>query len=114
MVDVKRLRDRFWAQLEDAFGERAARNGHPEQCLPNTLNVSFVGRIGADILAAMPEVAASTGSACHAERVELSPVLEAMGVPPEVGMGAIRFSLGRGTTSAQIDYVVDALRRALA
>jgi len=114
MGDVKRLRDRFWARLEDAFGDRAARNGHPEQCLPNTLNVSFVGRIGADILAAMSEVAASTGSACHAGRVELSPVLEAIGVPPEVGMGAIRFSLGRGTTSAQIDYVVDALRRALA
>ena len=47
----------------------------------------------------------------HAGRVELSPVLEAMGISPHVGMGAIRFSLGRGTTSAQIDYVVDALCR---
>lgn len=90
------------------------RNGHPHRCLPNTLDVSFVGCIGADILAAMPEVAASTGSACHAGRAELSPVLEAMGIPPNVGMGAIRFSLGRGTTPEQIDYVVDALRGALA
>lgn len=114
MQDVQRLRNRFWARLEDAFGDRVVRNGHLDQCLPNTLSVSFVGRIGADILAAMPEVAASTGSACHAGRVDLSPVLEAMGIPPEVGMGAIRFSLGRGTTSEQIDYVVDALCRALA
>lgn len=114
MQDVQRLRDRFWTRLEDAFGDRIVRNGHPHRCLPNTLNVSFVGRIGADILAAMPEVAASTGSACHAGRVELSPVLEAMGIPPDVGMGAIRFSLGRGSTSAQIDYVVDVLRRVIA
>jgi len=114
MQEVQRLRDRFWVELEDAFGDRIVRNGHPDQCLPNTLNVSFVGRIGADILAAMPEVAASTGSACHAGRVDLSPVLEAMRISPDVGMGAIRFSLGRGTTSEQIDYVVEALRRALA
>lgn len=112
--DVQRLRDRFWTGLEDAFGDRVVRNGHPHRCLPNTLHVSFVGRVGADILAAMSEVAASTGSACHAGRVELSPVLAAMGISPDVGMGAIRFSLGRGTTSEQVDYVVDALRRALA
>ena len=109
--DMQLLRDHFWSRLEDAFGDRIVRNGNRAQCLPNTLNVSFVGRIGAEILAAMPEVAASTGSACHAGRVELSPVLEAMGISPHVGMGAIRFSLGRGTTSAQIDYVVDALCR---
>lgn len=114
MQDLQRLRDRFWIQLEDAFVDRVVRNGHPHQCLPNTLNVSFVGRIGADILAAMPEVAASTGSACHAGRVELSPVLEAMGISPDVGMGAIRFSLGRGTLPEQIDDVVDELRRVLA
>ncbi len=54
----------------------------------------------------MPRVAASTGSACHAGTVELSPVLRAMGVKPEVGMGAIRFSLGRGTTREEIEEVV--------
>lgn len=112
--EVQRLRDRLWASLMNEFGDWVVRNGHAKQCLPNTLNVSFVGRIGADILAALPEMAASTGSACHAGRVELSPVLEAMGVPSDVGMGAIRFSLGRGTTSEQIDDVVDALRRVLA
>lgn len=112
MTDVQRLRDRFWAMLKDDFGDDIALNGHLERRLPNTLNVSFVGRVGAEIVAAMPQVAASTGSACHSGRVELSPVLEAMGIEPEVGMGAIRFSLGRTTTSDEIDQVATALRRA--
>lgn len=77
--------------------------------LSNTLNVSFVNCIGAAILAGLDGVAASTGSACHAGRIELSPVLEAMGVAPEVGMGAIRFSLGRGTTREEIDEVAERL-----
>jgi cysteine desulfurase len=59
-------------------------------------------------------VAASTGSACHSGRIELSPVLEAMGVTPEVGMGAIRFSLGRGTTDEEIEAVVERLNGAIA
>ena len=111
MTQVQTLRDRFWAALKDAFGDRVVLNGHSARRLPNTLNVAFVGRVGAEILAAMPEVAASTGSACHSGRVELSPVLEAMGVAPQVGMGAIRFSLGRTTTADEIDYVVTRLRR---
>ena len=49
-----------------------------------------VRRIGAEILARMPEVAASTGSACHSGQITLSPVLQAMQVAPEIGMGAIR------------------------
>jgi len=106
---VKALRDRFWDALRERFGGGVALNGHPEQRLPNTLNVAFVGRVGADILAALDGVAASTGSACHAGRVELSPVLAAMGVAPHVGMGAIRFSLGRATTAEEIDEVVEAL-----
>ena len=105
MERVRALRDRFWIALQDRFGNSVALNGHPKQRLPNTLNVSFVGRLGADILAQLDGVAASTGSACHAGRVELSPVLEAMGVAPEVGMGAIRFSLGRTTTEEEIDAV---------
>lgn len=111
MAGVQILRDRFWEALKDAFGARVVLNGHAERHLPNTLNVSFVGRPGADILAQMPEVAASTGSACHSGRIDLSPVLAAMGVAPEVGMGAIRFSLGRSTTMDEVDHVVAALRR---
>ncbi|MHB1527716.1 MAG: cysteine desulfurase family protein [Candidatus Dormibacteria bacterium] len=114
MDEVRRLRDLFWSLLQTRFGERVALNGHPVQRLPNTLSVSFVGRVGADILAALDDVAASTGSACHAGSVELSPVLRAMGVPPEVGMGAIRFSLGRGTTEAEVHDVVERLDSAIA
>jgi cysteine desulfurase len=109
MEGVRELRDRFWTSLQARFGERVVLNGHPEKHLPNTLNVSFVGRVGADILAAMEGVAASTGSACHSGRIELSPVLAAMGVAPEVGMGAVRFSLGRATGSDEISTVVEAL-----
>jgi cysteine desulfurase len=109
IADIKALRDRFWTTLQQNFGNRVVLNGHPDERLPNTLNVSFVGHIGAEILASMPELAASTGSACHAGRVELSPVLEAMGVSPEVGAGAIRFSLGRTTTARDIDAVVERL-----
>ena len=108
---LQRLRDAFWEHLRAAFGNRVMLNGHPEKRLPNTLNVSFVGHNGAEILARMPMIAASTGSACHSGQITLSPVLEAMGVAPEIGLGAIRFSLGRGTTEEEIGAVVDALRQ---
>jgi cysteine desulfurase len=111
---VRALRDHFWKELQERFGNHVVLNGHPARRLPNTLNVSFVGRIGAEILALLDGVAASTGSACHSGRIELSPVLEAMGVTSEVGMGAIRFSLGRTTTRHEIDVVVERLTDALA
>ena len=114
MTGVQQLRDRFWERLCAAFGNQIALNGHPDLRLPNTLNVSFVGRVGADILARMPDIAASTGSACHAGEITLSPVLNAMGIAPEVGMGAIRFSLGRSTTQEEIEAVVNRLIRTLA
>ncbi|GAB4364613.1 MAG: cysteine desulfurase family protein [Deltaproteobacteria bacterium] len=106
MEPVRGLRDRFWEGLREIFGDRITLNGHPAQRLPNTLNVNFVGRVGAEVLAALPGVAASTGSACHAGSVTLSPVLAAMGVPPEEGMGAVRFSLGRTTTWEELEEVL--------
>ena len=106
---VREQRDWLWTELQKVWGERVIPNGHPTGRLPNTLNVSFVGRRGADILAALPEVAASTGSACHADSVTLSPVLEAMGVPLDVGAGAIRFSLGRMTTDDELATLVERL-----
>jgi cysteine desulfurase len=109
MDAVRELRDLFWCLLQDRFGDRVVLNGDPMERLPNTLNVSFVARVGAEILGRMPGVAASTGSACHAGSVELSPVLRAMGVAPEIGMGAIRFSLGRTTTREEIEAVVENL-----
>jgi cysteine desulfurase len=107
--ETRRQRDRLWDGLRAHFGDGIVLNGHPTERLPNTLNVSFVGQVGADILAALDGVAASTGAACHADSVELSPVLRAMGVPPVVGMGAVRLSLGRMTTEAEIDEVLDRL-----
>ena len=113
MTPIRKLRDDFWQQLDAALGDRVILNGHPTYRLPNTLNVSFVGQVGADILASLAGVAASTGSACHSGQIELSPVLRAMGVAPEVGMGAIRFSLGRGTTMSDIQSVAAAIRQRL-
>jgi cysteine desulfurase len=112
MARVQALRDRLWEGLKERFGAGVVLNGHPDHRLPNTLNVSFTGRIGAELLQQLDGVAASTGSACHAGRIELSPVLKAMGVPPEIGGGAIRFSLGRATTADEIDQVLEqAMRR---
>lgn len=113
MPQVQELRDRFWNELQETFGDRVSPNGHPTERLPNTLNVNFIGRIGAEILSNIPEIAASTGSACHAGTVTLSPVLSAMGVPPEAGMGAIRFSLGRATTWEDLEIVLSLLRNTL-
>jgi cysteine desulfurase len=103
---IRELRDHFWQALKGLYGDRVVLNGHAEHRLPNTLNVSFVGQVGSALLAQLDGVAASTGSACHAGRVELSPVLAAIGVAEEVGMGAVRFSLGRGTTPDEIDRVL--------
>jgi cysteine desulfurase len=101
------LRDYFHDGLKKLFGDRLHLNGHPTSRLPNTLNVSFEGRIGGEVLDALGEVAASTGSACHAGSHELSPVLKAMNVPERIGLGAVRFSLGQGTTRSEIDRVLE-------
>ncbi len=110
MFQMQALRDRFWDGLREIFGKAISLNGHPIERLPNTVNVNFIGRIGAEVLAKMPEVAASTGAACHAGSVTLSPVLAAMGVPQKEGMGAVRFSLGRSTAWEELAIVLDHLR----
>jgi cysteine desulfurase len=107
MPTLRRLRDRFWDALHAQWGDRIVLNGHREQRLPNTLNVSFVGRNGTGILAALDGIAASTGSACHSGQVDPSPVLRAMNVSEDVSMGAVRFSLGRSTTADEIAEVVE-------
>jgi len=109
MPKVQALRDRFWHNLQEIFGDSISLNGHPIERLPNTVTVNFIGRTGTDILARLPEVAASTGAACHSGSVTLSPVLAAMGVPTKEGMGAIRFSLGRATTWEDLEIVLDLL-----
>jgi cysteine desulfurase len=106
---LRALRDRLHQRLLDRLGERLTLNGHPELRLPNTLNVNFAGCVGAELLAAVPGVAASTGSACHEGQVSQSPVLCAMRVPPEVGCGAVRLSVGRFTTEAEVDQAAELL-----
>lgn len=111
--NVRLLRDRLWMALEDCCGDRVVLNGHAEHRLPNTLNVSFLDHRGNELLAKVPELAFSTGSACHADRVEISPVLKAMGVSPDAGAGAVRFSLGRTTTVQEIEVAIERLVRCL-
>lgn len=111
MARIRELRDHFWQSLRRLYGDEVVLNGHAEHRLPNTLNASFVGKVGSELLASLDGVAASTGSACHAGRIELSPVLAAMGVSERVGMGAVRFSLGRSTTRDEIDQVINQLRQ---
>ncbi len=110
---LKQRRDRLWVLLQAHLGNRVVLNGHPEHRLPNTVNISFIGRVGSELLAGLDGVAAAAGSAGYRGRVELSPILAAMGVAPDVGMGAIRFSLGRTTTDEEIDYVVSELAMAM-
>lgn len=111
---ILKLRDDFWLALQASFGDQVVLNGNPTQRLPNTLNVGFRGKIGYELLASLPEIAASTGSACHAASAHISPVLEVMGVPREVALGAIRFSLGRKSNRNEIDAVVNMLVRRIA
>jgi cysteine desulfurase len=106
------LRDEFQQRLLERLGSRIVVNGHPHQRLPNTLHVSFRGITGVDLLARIPELATSTGAACHSGQVYLSPTLRAMGIDPELGAGSVRFSLGRFTTRDEILQTVELIERA--
>ena len=109
---VAALRDDLHHRLAAALPGRVHRNGHPTACLPNTLNVSIDGVPGHDLLAAVPEVAASTGSACHSGTHQPSPVLTAMGHPAPRALTALRLSLGRWTTTDEIDRAASLLTAA--
>ena len=86
-------------------------NGHPEFRLPNTLNLSFGFVESESVLIGLDlaGIAVSSGSACSSGSPEPSHVLLAMGIEPEVCQGALRMSLGRGSTEEEIDYVLDVL-----
>jgi cysteine desulfurase len=103
------LRDRFHDALRRGLNDRVVLNGHPTRRLPNTLNVSFLSHIGSELLAKVPGIAASTGSACHEGKVSQSPVLCAMRIPPEIGRGAVRLSVGRFTTEDEVDRAAEML-----
>ncbi|HZU05829.1 MAG TPA: cysteine desulfurase family protein [Chloroflexota bacterium] len=108
-VDLPRLtalRDRLGAALLAAGW---VLNGHPTARLPNTLNVSLEGAEGEEVLRRAPSVAASTGAACHSGQLEPSAVLLAMGLSRARALGAVRLSLGRWTTEAEVDRAAEAL-----
>lgn len=100
---LRALRDRLESRLRERLGDRLVVNGHPEKRLPNTLNASFLGHIGSELLEAVPGVAASTGAACHEGQFIISPIFLALGTPEAVGRGAVRLTVGRFTTEAEID-----------
>jgi cysteine desulfurase len=103
------LRERLWAMLRAGISD-VRRTGDPAACLPGTLHVRFVGQSGRAILARAPEIAASTGSACH--RDGAAPSLSAMGLDHDDARGAVRLSLGRATTSGDVERAAQALVRA--
>lgn len=110
---MKEVADYFYDRLQKAFGDRIHLNGHRHKRLPNTLNVSFLGAVGHEVIASLEDVAASTGSACHSGETLISPVLKAMNVSASIGQGAVRFSVGRYTTKAEIDEVIGKLKEYL-
>ena len=105
---LRRQRDALHARLDSEIPELAL-NGDRDERLPNTLNLSFPGVSGRDLLARTPEIAASVGSACHEEGDAVSGVLGAMGVSAERAIGAVRLSLGAPTTDDEIARAADVL-----
>lgn len=105
---VQSLRDRLWDQLCEAI-PNIELNGDLLDRLPNTLNIRFPDVSGNRLLEACPEVAASTGSACHSTGESASSVITAMGISEHEALGSVRLSLGRLTTQLEIDEASTAL-----
>ena len=106
------LRETLWHRLARAV-PGLVRVSPERGCLPNTLMVALPGRVGAEALETVPEIAASTGSACHAGVHAPGAALLAMGLDADTALGALRLSLGRSTSSADVDRAVPALVSAL-
>jgi cysteine desulfurase len=107
---VKSLRDRLEKGILTNI-KHTYLNGHPEKRLCNTTNISFEYLEGESIILNldMEGVGVSTGSACTSGSLEPSHVLTAMGIDPVRTQGSIRFSLGKGNTTEDIDYVIKIL-----
>ena len=99
----------------DAHIDRLHYNGHPDHCAPGTLNVSFEAVEGESLILRldMEGICVSTGSACTSGSMEPSHVLAALGLPPRLAQGTVRFSLGRNTTEAEIDAVIAKLPKVI-
>jgi cysteine desulfurase len=107
---LAQLRDRLWDGLA-AQVPHVRRNGDARFVLPNTLNVEFEATAGEVLLEALDGegIAVSAGAACHSGSIEPSAVLLAMGRTPEQARGSLRFSVGPGTTDAEIERVLAVL-----
>ena len=110
-TQIQALRDRLEQSLVKLGG--VTLNGHPEQRIAGILNLSFAGIAAEALLAATPEIAVSTGSACTSASYEPSHVLRAMGCDEWRMRGAVRFSLGRFSTNADIDLAVATISAAV-
>ena len=113
IIHLSQLKSRLLNGLKEEL-DNFHVNGHPVHCLPNTLSLSFFNLNAVSIIQAMAGVAASAGAACHTADSSTSGVLGAMRVAPEYAPGTIRFSVGRNTTTHEIDrairIIVDAVR----
>ncbi|NLN69997.1 MAG: cysteine desulfurase [Chloroflexi bacterium] len=108
------MRDRLHFGLEVALPPGVLRlNGHSDERLPNTLNLSFHNIEANTLLDSISGfIAASAGAACHAGHIEVSGVLRAMNVPMAWAKGALRFSVGTMTSSEEIDRAVEVITQA--
>ena len=109
---VSDYRDRLWDLLRRDLGSAIAAHSDLERCLPNTLSVQFSRIHGYELLAAVPEVCASTGAACHSGASEISATLASMQVPPESAQGTVRLSTGRYTHDDDIERAAKSLSEA--
>jgi len=109
---IRMLRDRLWKGLSGI--EEVYVNGHMERRVPHNLNVSFNFVEGESLIMAIKDVAVSSGSACTSASLEPSYVLRALGRSDELAHSSIRFTVGRFTTTEEIDYTVDLLKRKVA
>lgn len=104
-----RLRDKLQAELDGLL-----INGSMEHRLPGNLNMSFLQVEGEALMTGLRDIAVSSGSACHSDKVEPSHVLKALGLSDDAAGSAIRFGVGRFNTEAEIDFaaarVVEAVK----
>lgn len=106
---IQGLRDRLWAGI--SVLDQVWVNGDLQRRVPHNLNISFAHVEGESLLAGLKDIAVSSGSACSSASQEPSYVIKALGRSDELAHGAIRFSLGRQTTEAEIDAAVLEVRR---
>jgi cysteine desulfurase len=112
-VRIRGLRNTLQHRLERYLPGTVHLNGHETERLPNTLNVSIDGVVGEEVLAVTPEIASSTGSACHEGSTEPSAVLMAMGMSRERALGALRLTLGRWSTEDEVERAAALLSHAI-